>query len=173
VNEADERTVQVTALRLLARREHSSQELRRKLTGRGYPEATVDLVIERLADKKLVSNDRFVASFVHHHAMRGQGPLRIRSELRRQGIDDATITAEFERGEVGWAALAAQVLTRKFGTGGPADLSERAKRVRFLQYRGFSTDQIRAALASAPTTEAWGEASDLSAEPGIDSDLDS
>jgi regulatory protein len=168
----DEKTVRATAVRLLARREHSTQELRRKLTARHYPAGTVDAVIGQLAAKRLVSDERFISSFVHHHAMRGQGPIRIRAELRQQGVADAAIEAEFERGGFDWPQLATQTLKRKFGTARPKNLPERAKRMRFLQYRGFSTDQIRAALASVPTTESWDEAPDPVAEPGIDSDLD-
>jgi len=170
--EPDEKTVRAAAVRLLGRREHSTRELRAKLIGKGHPAAIVDGVIHGLAAKKLVSDERFVSSFVHHHAMRGQGPIRIRAELRQQGLADAAIDAELERSGFQWPTLAGQVLRRKFGAGRPRSLSERAKRMRFLQYRGFSTDQIRAALASIPTTESWDEASDPAAEPGLDSDLD-
>ena len=130
-------------------------------------------MIERLAAKKLVSDDRFLSSFVHHHAMRGQGPIRIRAELRQQGITDTAIAAELAGSQLDWDSLAAQVMKRKFGTAGPRNAPERAKRMRFLQYRGFTTDQIRAAMASTPTTESWRETQDHAAEPDIDSDLDS
>jgi regulatory protein len=172
LREPDEKTVRAAAVRLLARREHSTRELRGKLIGKGHPAAIVDGVIERLAAKRLVSDERFVSSFVHHHAMRGQGPVRIRAELRQQGVADAAIEAELERAGFQWSTLAGEALKRKFGTSRPKSLSERAKRMRFLQYRGFSTDQIRAALASIPTTESWDEASDPAAEPGLQSDLD-
>ena len=43
---------------------------------------------------------------------------------------------------------AREVRRRKFGASAPRNLGERAKQARFLQYRGFSTDQIRAAMAS-------------------------
>jgi regulatory protein len=170
---SDEKAVLASAVRLLARREHATEELRRKLIGRGFPEATVAAVVDRLAVKNLVSDDRFVASFVHHHAMRGQGPIRIRAELRQQGIEATAAEAEMARAGLDWRALAAQALRRKFGSAPPHGLSERAKRVRFLQYRGFSTDHIRAALASTSATEGWDGESDPAAEPGFDSDLDS
>jgi regulatory protein len=40
------------------------------------------------------------------------------------------------------------VRRRKFGDDLPRAMAERAKQARFLQYRGFSTDHIRVAMAS-------------------------
>ena len=148
----DPRSIEAAAVRLLARREHSTAELRRKLQARGHPQALVAEVVDRLAGKRLVSDERYVASFVHHHAERGQGPVRIRAELRQQGISDGDITEAFaqalERGAVDWMRLAAMVRRRRFGAGRPHGAAERAKQARFLQYRGFEADQIRAALQS-------------------------
>ncbi len=152
VDEADEKAQQkqaeITAVRLLARREHGVEELRRKLQGKGYPDPVVDFVVAKLAGKRLVSDDRFTGSFIHHHAQRGQGPIRIRSELRQQGITSEAIESALENAEVDWGAQAQAVRLRKFGSALPRSPQERAKQARFLQYRGFSSDQIRAALKS-------------------------
>src|SRR5688572_26703516 len=78
-------------MRLLVRREHSIEELRRKLTRKGYPPELIESVIQKLAGKRLVSDERFTTSFVHYHAKRGQGPVRIRAALRQQGIADAQV----------------------------------------------------------------------------------
>ncbi|MGH8177747.1 MAG: regulatory protein RecX [Steroidobacter sp.] len=147
---SDAKTVEAAAVRLLARREHSTEELRRKLVGKGHDATLVAAVVEKLTAKRLVSDDRFAASFVHHHARRGQGPVRIRANLRQQGIADSMIEQEVGNPEVDWSRVAAQVRQRKFGAAQPQSLSERAKQARFLQYRGFSADQIRAALSFDP-----------------------
>jgi regulatory protein len=139
---------EAAAVRLLARREHSTAELRRKLQSKGHAPEQVAAVVEKLAAKRLVSDDRFLANFVDHHARRGQGPIRIRAELRQQGIAAERIEQELDRAAVDWAALAAQVRRRKFGAGLPRAAAERAKQARFLQYRGFDHEQIRAALRS-------------------------
>lgn len=148
----DEKSLQkkaeITAVRLLARREHGVEELRRKLAAKGYPDSVVDFVVTKLSGKRLVSDDRFTASFVHHHAQRGQGPVRIRAELRQQGIAGEAIESALEIAEVDWPAQAAAVRRRKFGESLPRSAPERAKQARFLQYRGFSSDQIRAAFKS-------------------------
>jgi regulatory protein len=145
-----DKEVEAAAVRLLSRREHSTEELKRKLAAKGYPEASVATVLDKLGKKKWVSDERFAANYVHHHARRGQGPVRIRAELRQQGITDAQIQQEITGGEQDWNGLAAEARRRKFGAELPRSAAERAKQARFLQYRGFNSDQIRAALKFDP-----------------------
>lgn len=175
--EQDAKAVELAAVRLLARREHSVEELKRKLRARGHAPAEVAEVVEKLAGKRLVSDERFVANFVHHHARRGQGPVRIRAELRQQGIAEDRIAQELERCELDWHRLAVQVRLRKFGTGRARTPAERAKQARFLQYRGFDADQVRAALSfdsdqvfDADFIEAQGAGSDPFGSAGLDFD---
>src|SRR5690606_213044 len=101
----------------------------------------------KLGAKRLVSDERFVSTFVHHHAKRGQGPVRIRTELRQQGIAADAVDEALRSADVDWEAVALEVRRRKFGSGPPRSVAERAKQSRFLQYRGFTADQIRAALS--------------------------
>ena len=143
---ADAKTVEAAAVRLLARREHSIEELRRKLLSKGYPPDTIEPVVQKLAGKRLVSDERFTSSFVHHHAKRGQGPLRIRAALRQQGIADSQVDEALQSADVDWVQLAREVRRRKFGAVSPRSLGERAKQARFLQYRGFDAEQLRAAF---------------------------
>ncbi len=145
----DDKTTEIAAVRLLARREHSTRDLKRKLTGKGHDSESVERVVGKLSDKKLLSDERFAATFVLHHGRRGQGPVRIRAELRQQGASDEVIDAALARAELDWADIASQTRVRKFGAGAPGSLPERAKLARFLQYRGFSADQIRAALSGS------------------------
>ena len=148
-----DKEVEIAAVRLLSRREHSTEELRRKLAAKGYPKTSIDAVLDKLASKKWVSDERFASNYVHHHARRGQGPVRIRAELRQQGIADSHIEQEVGAAERDWNALAAEVRRRKFGPELPRTASERAKQARFLQYRGFNSDQIRAALKFDPDVD--------------------
>ncbi|HEX4971788.1 MAG TPA: regulatory protein RecX [Steroidobacteraceae bacterium] len=133
-------------MRLLARREHSIEELRRKLLSKGYPPDTIEPVVQKLAGKRLVSDERFTSSFVHHHAKRGQGPVRIRAELRQQGIADPQVEEALRSADIDWVQLAREVRRRKFGATAPRSLGERAKQARFLQYRGFDAEQLHAAF---------------------------
>lgn len=145
-----DKEVEIAAVRLLSRREHSTEELKRKLAAKGYPEASIASVLDKLGQKKWVSDERFATNYVHHHARRGQGPVRIRARLRQQGITDSEIQQKIAGGEQDWNGIAAEVRRRKFGAALPQAAAERAKQARFLQYRGFNSDQIRAALKFDP-----------------------
>jgi regulatory protein len=128
---------------MLARREHSEREVSRKLASRGYDESVIGETIADLVADGLLSNDRFVESFVHSRFQRGQGPLKIRAELRDRGIGDAAIENCLEQYAGQWRELAGQVRERKFGTSLPGDFRERSRQMRFLQQRGFEAEQIR------------------------------
>ncbi len=139
------RSARTVALDLLARREHSLAELRAKLAARGFPAEEVEGVVTALADKGLASNSRFLESFIASRIRKGQGPIRIRAELRQRGIDGATADAALAEAH-DWRALARDVRTTRFGAEPPADIRDRARQARFLEYRGFTAEQIRASF---------------------------
>jgi len=151
--EADERTVRTAALALLAGRDFGRAELARRLGRRGYPAGVVDAVVEGLVAERLLSESRFVEQFIRQHAGRGHGPLRIRAELRERGVPDAEIEAGLDAAAEDWAALAREARRRRFGLSPPGDYAERARQARFLQYRGFSNEQVRAALGPGEDIE--------------------
>ena len=151
--EADERTVRTAALALLAGRDFGRTELARRLERRGYPAGVVAAVVERLVAERLLSETRFVEQFIRQHAGRGHGPARIRAELRERGVPDADVEAGLEAAGEDWAAVAREVRRRRFGLSPPCDYPERARQARFLQYRGFSAEQIRAALGPGDDIE--------------------
>lgn len=137
-----------TAIGLLARREHAQAEIKRKLRDRGYDNDVTLEVIDELTRQRLLSDARFAEAFIRARADRGQGPVRLRAELRQLQIPVPQIEAHLHAANVNWPALARAVRLRKFGDGAPSNLSERAKQVRFLQYRGFTAEHIRTALGS-------------------------
>ena len=146
VREPGPDNIRETALRLLARREHSCRELAGKLAGRGYDPALVDALSADLVSENLLSDARFTESYVHSRQMRGCGPVRIRAELRKRGIDDGLISENLKAQETPWEVLIDQVRTRRFGAPLPLDVRERARQTRFLLQRGFTTEQIREVL---------------------------
>ena len=144
----DESRIRSVALALQAYREHGGKELESKLTRKGYDSLTTAQVIHDLRESGLVSDHRFAEAFVRSHASRGHGPIRIRYELRELGVQSELIQNALETQEIEWQSIAHRVRERKFGDKSPATYAERAKQMRFLQYRGFSTDQIRAAFTA-------------------------
>lgn len=148
----DPSRIRAAAVGLLARREHSVRELAQKLAQRGFDQEAIGAVLDGLRQKGLVSDERYVESFLSHHAGRGQGPVRIRAELREAGVASEMIDRLLSAADIDWVAVARTVLKKKFRTA-PATFAERAKQARFLQYRGFSQDQIRAAIGSGGEAE--------------------
>jgi regulatory protein len=127
---------------LLARREHSEQELARKLASRGHTEEVVEATVAALVAQGLLSNARYTESFIHSRYQRGQGPQKIRAELRERGVDDALIDAGLETYASHWQELLEQVRLKRFGPAWPDDFRERSRQMRFLMQRGFTAEQI-------------------------------
>jgi regulatory protein len=136
------------ALSWLARREYGRRELIGKLVQRGCKEEVATRIVAALAAEGLVSDERFVEALLHVRRMRGYGPLYIRRELEEKGIDRSTIERWLDVGSRDWVEDVKRVNKKKFGGKHPASLAERAKQTRFLQYRGFTHEQIRQALGS-------------------------
>lgn len=136
------------ALRLLMRREHSERELRFKLQQRDYEAAVNDVVLAQLIDEGYLSNARFAEVFVRSRHERGAGPLKIRAELRKRGVEEPLVEDAFRELAADWYDAACRQRDKRFGTLPPQDYKERARQMRFLQQRGFSGEQVRAALAA-------------------------
>ena len=142
----DEPACTSTALALLARREHSRRELTRKLASRGFPDDVITPALDELERSGSLADARFTDSFVRSRVAKGQGPQRIRAELAQRGIGDSDADDALRGSDVDWRETIRGVRRKKFGAELPADYAERARQARFLQYRGFSSEQIRAAL---------------------------
>ena len=135
------------AIALLARRDYSSRELTRKLEERGYLEHAIMPVVEELLATNTINDERYGQNVVAYRARRGHGPARIRNELQKSGLTRAAVESAVKGDEApDFLALARAARARKFGPEIPRDRKERAKQARFLQYRGFSNDHIRAVL---------------------------
>ena len=129
---------------LLASREHSCTELARKLKAKGFDPVSVADVILELGEKNLQSDIRYAESYVQTRAGRGDGPLKIGYQLMRRGVKPETISIVLAEFETEWQEGAATARVKRFGTQLPSDFREKAKQTRFLERRGFSTEQIRA-----------------------------
>ena len=141
------RTIRVAAMDYLSRREHATQELFQKLLAKEEYEAEdISKALARLTDQDLLSDERFTEAFVNQRFHRGYGPLKIRTELRQKGVSDAMIETFMSQYSGQWAESALAVRIKKYGTERPSDLKETARQTRFLQSRGFSSEQTRYAM---------------------------
>jgi len=137
-------TLRERALRLLARREHSRAELRRKLVAHLTPEDDLEALLGDLLQRKLLSDERYAESRVHSLS-RKFGAARIAHELRAKGLDKELADQASGAARATEVERAREVWRRKFRLA-PRTREERARQMRFLQSRGFSFDAIRAVV---------------------------
>jgi len=130
------------AMDLLARREHSAEELRRKLQARGFDDTAIEQALEALQHDGLQADDRFAESFVHQRFHAGMGPLKIAFELRQKGVDEALADECLAVYADCWQESMARERRRRFGEALPEDYAARMKQARFLQNRGFSPESV-------------------------------
>lgn len=141
------------AVRILAVRDHSEQELRRKLAapvmGKNGPEeidATAedyDRVIAWCYEHQYLDDDRFVARFIASRSRKGYGPVRIRQELNQKGIARESTEKAMRECDIAWGELARDQAIRKYGEPLPREFAEKVKIQRFLLYRGFLMEDIQ------------------------------
>lgn len=134
--------VRRAAMDLLARREHGRVELSRKLRKRGAPDELIEAALDRLAEDGLLSEARYLESFVGYRARSGYGPQRIREELGQRGLLRGDIDQALRDSGIDWFAQLQDVWQRKFAGRLPSDARERAQQGRFLAYRGYPLDMI-------------------------------
>lgn len=125
------------------RREHSRAELSRKLTPHAESPEALEQLLDALAANKQLSDERY-AELRAHQLARKYGAARIRLDLKAKGVSQELVARVSADSEL---ARAASILQRKYRA--PANSrEERARRMRFLQQRGFSHDTIRKLLSS-------------------------
>jgi regulatory protein len=132
------------ALRCLARREHSRDELARKLAPYAESPEILEGLLRELERGKLLSNERF-AEVRAHWMSRKYGAARIRQDLRSKGVSDEIVSNVSSADEL---ERARAILKRKYHEP-VSSREEHARRARFLQSRGFSYETIRSALSSS------------------------
>ncbi|MGV8943578.1 regulatory protein RecX [Thermomonas sp.] len=134
------------ALGLLTRREHSRKELARKLTSRGVEPDDADAVVDKLASAGWQDDARFAELLVRSRGNTGHGPVRIRAELGTHALPAETIVAAMEAFEGDWSQNARELMQRRYPAALDGDRTAQRKAADFLLRRGFSMDQVWAAL---------------------------
>ncbi len=143
-----------SAITMLARRDFGRVELGRRLLRRcGEPHSgtAVEQVLDYLQAKGLLSEERFTQEFVRARAGRF-GPVRLRHELLRRGIEEAGIEAALQKHQGDEYATAFAIWRKRFKSA-CRDPRELARQSRFLAGRGFSHEVIRRVLSGAAAVD--------------------
>ncbi len=122
-------------------------EITNKLAQAGYDADAVDRAVGWLLEHDLVSDQRFAESFVRKRISRGYGPRRIAMELKQKGVARNISSALLEGQGNNWFDVASRAYGKRFGSTPCVSLKEKSRRVRYLENRGFYSEQIQHALA--------------------------
>jgi regulatory protein len=144
----DPQAARLAALKQLNRRDFGARELAERLVAHGFSLPAAEEAVEGLRKERLVDDGRFAEHFVAYHGNRGRGPVGIAHRLREAGVPAETIAAAVNAADPDWRRRAADVRRRRFGAKPPATWAEKGRQARFLTQRGFSADQVRAAVGN-------------------------
>ena len=135
-----ETSLRTRALQYLARREHSRAELRTKLLPHVQEGDDVEAVLDDLAKRNWLSDERAAEQVVNQRRRRF-GTQRIAHELRQKGIAEDLISDALPQLKETELEAAREVWQKKFGAP-PQDAKEKARQARFLQSRGFALEVV-------------------------------
>lgn len=141
-------TLRGRALRMLARREHSRVELRRKLAAHAEDPAEIERVLDELETRGWLSEHRVVEQVVHARRSR-YGSRRIERDLLAKGVSEEAVAAAMPELRHGELEAARAVWRRKFGGRLPGNARERGRQARFLQGRGFGMEIVMKVIEGA------------------------
>ena len=118
--------------------------------------ADIDAVLSWLEEYHFIDEARYLAVLLRSALERGHGELRLRQELRQRGLPAPLVEQALAELTVDWLALAREVRERRFGNRPVREPKEKARQLRFLQYRGFTAEQCFAALGADPDDDTFG-----------------
>lgn len=147
MKQKDEAAAFACALRILTRRDHSEQELFRKLSGKGHSFGAISASVVRLKELKYLDDRRFATRWVEE-ALAGQRffGARLRMELVRRGIEPdlaaEVVAAATEAGNEN--EQLAELVARKFPgfDGAIATVGYQRRVYNFLLRKGFSSSAV-------------------------------
>ena len=134
---------------LLARREHGITELSRKLVLKQFDPKLVEVAIEGLVRDKLLSDERFCESMINSRVNRGDGPIKVRYELRNKGVPEHIVEKTMDELMPDWHQSLLGLIEKKYAGQLSRTPAERVKQVRFLSSRGFPHEMIYSVIQDA------------------------
>jgi len=145
--------IRLTAMNILAGREHSIAELKTKLSKKEFSAELLEIIVEELINDDLLNEERFTESFIRSRIQKGQGPLKIHHELRLRCITDELIDEYLDSSFQFWRPYIERARNKRFGSRIPKDFKEQGKQSRFLYQRGFDGEQIKRCLCLGSFTK--------------------
>ena len=133
------------ALQYLARREHTRSQLRKKLLRHGSRNE-VNEVLDRLVSDNILSESRYLESYIRSYAYKLYGPEYITASLCHQGFDPDKVEQSLSAARIDWLAGARRFYAKKFVRSKAMDEQEQQRRTHAMQRRGFREETIRAVL---------------------------
>ncbi len=128
---------------MLAQREHSRLQLEQKLALKGFDGHEVQAVLDELAEQGWQSDQRFSESYARQRLAKGYGAMKVLYEIQQRGGVEVDLQPIVEELYGSWAQLLEDVYVKRFDDRQRISYQDWAKRQRFLQQRGFSSQQIR------------------------------
>ncbi len=132
--------LRVRALRMLARREYSRQELERKLALLTENPEEIPELLDDFERRGWLSESRVVEQVLASRRRRF-GAQRIAHELREKGVSEPAIVNAQQQLKASELGAAQAIWMKKFGRL-PRNANERARQVRFMQSRGFTLETV-------------------------------
>jgi regulatory protein len=147
-DDPEQRSVLTACHKALAGTQLTVAELRRKLAKKDFDEAAIEHGIERCIAAGLLDDERYATAYLESRVRRGHGAMRIRQDLGQRGIDRQLIEALLAEHQDDGAldAAAVDAARKKFARIDLDDAPARAKAMRWLLSRGYSSSQADAAL---------------------------
>ena len=134
------------AIRLLARRDHSTYEIRQKLVHRGFDPDAINDALERLIENKYMNDQAFAASWINYRIKTAPRSRRMmRRELRQKGLDHTQIEpalANLDEHELATACI--QRKRRRWQR--MKGSTRRLKMLAHLSQKGFSYEVSRSVV---------------------------
>ena len=149
--EEQARLAYAASIRLLARRDHSIQELTRKLIQREHAQAAIDNAVQELLELNYLNETRYAELYAEQRMNRGFGPLSIQAKLRERGIPPHLIQWGLKQLAVDWSEKAESAIHKRFNVQeiGSSDQKVIARIARHLQARGYAPSDAIQGLKKA------------------------
>lgn len=140
------------AIQALSRREYAVYELRQRLKREAEPnhndvEPIISEILVTLQTDGYLSDQRYTEMLVRSRFQKGQGPIKVRQELKMQRIDSDLVSQQINDDAYDWFEGAKKARLKRFGFQAIEDVKQRARQMRFLAGRGFDQEQIDYALS--------------------------